>query len=34
MTVIDPNLPDTHPDVVKVFWDIEEGVEFLNWKRA
>ena len=34
MTVINPTLPDTHPDVVKVFWDIEEGIEFLNWKRA
>ena len=29
-------LPPTEyePIVVKVFWDIEEGIEFLNWKRA
>ena len=33
MTVIDPYLPQTHPDLVKVFWDADEGVEFLKWKR-
>lgn len=33
MTVIDPNLDDTHPDMVKVFWDPKEGAEFLRWKR-
>jgi hypothetical protein len=32
-TVIDPALPDTHPDMVKLFWCPEEGVEFLTWLR-
>lgn len=34
MTVIDPSLPNTHPDLVKVFWEPDEGVEFLKWKRS
>ncbi len=34
MTVIDPSLPQTHPDLVKVFWDADEGVKFLKWKRG
>lgn len=34
MTVIDPTLPTEHPDVVKVFWDAEEGADFLTWKRS
>jgi hypothetical protein len=33
LTVIDPALPDAHPDLVKPFWDAEEGAAFLNWKR-
>jgi hypothetical protein len=33
LTLIDPALPPTHPDLVKVFWDADEGVEFLKWKR-
>lgn len=33
LTVIDPALPQTHPDLVKVFWDADEGVSFLKWKR-
>ncbi len=33
VTVIDPALPDTHPDLVKVFWEPEEGAAFLRWKR-
>jgi hypothetical protein len=32
-TVIDPGLPETHPDMVKLFWDPVEGVEYLNWRR-
>ena len=31
--VIDPDLPDDHPDLVKVFWDPKEGVRYLNWRR-
>ncbi len=34
VTVIDPSLPDTHPDLVKVFWDADTGAEYLTWKRA
>ena len=33
LTVIDPSLTDTHPDLVKVFWDADEGVSYLKWKR-
>lgn len=33
LTLIDPNLPSEHPDMVKVFWEPEEGAEFLKWKR-
>jgi hypothetical protein len=33
LTIIDPSLSPTHPDLVKVFWEPEEGVEFLKWKR-
>ena len=33
VTVIDPSLPQTHPDLVKVFWDADEGVAYLKWKR-
>jgi hypothetical protein len=32
-TVIDPSLPDTHPDMIKLFWAPEEGAEFLTWLR-
>lgn len=27
------DLPPTHPDLVKVFWDADEGVDFLKYKR-
>lgn len=33
LTVIDPSLPDTNPDRCKVFWDVDEGVKFLRFKR-
>lgn len=33
LTVIDPALPKTHPDRCKVFWEPDEGVEFLKFKR-
>ena len=33
MTVINPDLPQEHPDMVKVFWDPFEGAEFVKWKR-
>ncbi|PYE21343.1 hypothetical protein C7410_115186 [Paraburkholderia silvatlantica] len=34
VTVIDPALPATHPDLVKVFWDAHEGAEYLTYKRS
>ncbi len=34
VTVIDPTLPPTHPDLVKVIWDPEEGAEYLRWRRS
>lgn len=33
MTVINPDLPADHPDMVKVFWDPEQGLEYVKWKR-
>lgn len=33
MTVINPDLPQDHPDMVKVFWDPFEGADFVKWKR-
>lgn len=34
VTVIDPALPDKHPDRCKVFWDVDEGVRYLQFKRG
>lgn len=34
LTVIDPRLEPTHPDLVKVFWDPMEGASYLTWLRA
>lgn len=34
VTVIDPRLPRTNPDRCKVFWDFDEGVGYLKFKRG
>jgi hypothetical protein len=34
LTVIDPRLPETHPDLIKPFWDPEEGADFLRYLRT
>jgi len=34
LTVVDPLLPRAHPDRCKVFWDPEEGAEYLKFKRS
>jgi hypothetical protein len=34
LTVIDPDLAEDHPDMIKLFWDPMEGVEYLKWKRG
>jgi hypothetical protein len=34
VTVIDPLMPDSHPDKIKVFWSPEAGAEYLKWKRS
>jgi hypothetical protein len=34
VTVIDPRLAPTHPDLVKVFWQPEEGASYLTWLRS
>jgi len=34
VTVIDPDLPPKHPDLIKVFWDAEEGADYLKFKRT
>ncbi len=33
LTTINPLLPDNHPDMVKVWWEPEEGAEYLTWLR-
>lgn len=32
-TLIKPSLPNNHPDFVRHFWDIEEGIEVLQYLR-
>ena len=34
VTVINPGLPETHPDMVKIFWEPEEGAAYLGWLRS
>lgn len=34
VTVIDPDLPATHPDLVKVFWSPEQGADYLKHIRS
>lgn len=34
LTVIDPRLPPTHPDLIKAWWDPREGAEYLRWARS
>lgn len=34
LTVIDPDLDETHPDAIKLFWDPEVGAEYLAWRRS
>jgi hypothetical protein len=33
VTVINTKLPEMHPDLIKVFWDPEEGAAYLSWLR-
>lgn len=33
VTVIDPRLPECHPDMIKIFWDPAEGAAYLTWLR-
>ena len=33
VTTINPLLPPSHPDMVKVWWEPEEGAEYLTWLR-
>lgn len=33
VTVINPDLPPAHPDLIKVFWDAEEGANYLIYLR-
>lgn len=34
LTVINPRLPPSHPDLVKVWWDPREGAHYLAWLRS
>ena len=33
LTTINPNLPNDHPDLIKIWWQPEEGAEYLTWLR-
>ncbi len=33
LTTINPELPNEHPDLIKVWWQPEEGAEYLTWLR-
>ena len=33
LTTINPNLPPDHPDLVKVWWEPEEGADYLSFLR-
>jgi hypothetical protein len=33
LTTINPALPADHPDLVKVWWDPEEGADYLTYLR-
>jgi hypothetical protein len=33
VTVINPSLPETNPDMTKLFWDPYEGADYLTFKR-
>ena len=32
--IINPVLPETHPDKIKLFWQPEEGAAYLTWLRS
>jgi hypothetical protein len=34
VTVIDPSKPETCADMCKVFWNPEEGADYLTWRRS
>jgi len=34
LTVIEPAKPDDHPDKIKVFWEPEEGAQYLSYLRG
>ena len=34
VTVIRPALPATHPDRIKLFWDADEGADYLTYRRS
>jgi hypothetical protein len=33
LTTINPDLPNDHPDLIKIWWQPEEGAEYLTWLR-
>ena len=32
--VVNPSLPETHPDLIKLFWDPEHGRDYLDFLRS
>jgi hypothetical protein len=32
--ILNTHVEDTHPDFIKVFWEVEEGADYLTWLRA
>ena len=33
VAVFNTYLPDTHPDFIKIFWEVEQGADYLTWLR-
>jgi hypothetical protein len=33
VAIFNTRLPDTHPDFTKIFWEVEEGAEYLTFLR-
>ena len=34
VAVFNTELPDSHPDFIKIFWEVEEGADYLNYLRS
>ncbi len=34
VAVFNTELPDSHPDFIKIFWEVQEGADYLNFLRS